>query len=55
MARVTREQREAWLEAARAQKRGGRAQAAARVAKSIGPNKAAGHKGGIMRQGSKRG
>jgi hypothetical protein len=47
--------KKAWLEAARGKAAGSRGPAAGRNAKGIGPNKASGHKGGISRQGSKRG
>ena len=55
--KLDRDQREAWLRAARSQ--GGHAgrgtASSVRALKGIGPNKACGHKGGISRQGSKRG
>lgn len=56
-----RAQREAWLRAMRAKEartRGGGAQRGGmdvRAQRGMGPNKACGHKGGISRQGSKRG
>ena len=47
--------RRAWLEAAREKKGRPRGPVQRSNAKGIGPNKASGHKGGIARQGSKRG
>lgn len=54
-----RAQREAWVRALREKEaRGGRGRMGGmdvRAKKGMGPNKACGHKGGISRQGSKRG
>lgn len=54
-----RREREAWLRALREREaHSGRAQRGTmdvRAKKGMGPNKACGHKGGISRQGSKRG
>jgi|GEM_PF-868523 len=49
-------QRERWNAALKAKQGGKPHQAMGKqVGKGIGPNKACGHKGGICRQGSKRG
>ena len=50
-------ERERWREALQAKRGGNRPQMAMNKqgGKGIGPNKACGHKGGICRQGSKRG
>ncbi len=46
--------KKAWLDAVK-KKQQPRSQAIRSNMKGIGPNKASGHKGGISRQGSKRG
>ena len=55
MAKGTNPQKELWANALKA--KGGRPQKAlgTQPGKGLGPNKACGHKGGISRQGSKRG
>lgn len=54
---LERDRRRAWLRAMK-EKEGrtsGMRGMSVRTAKGIGPNKACGHKGGICRQGSRRG
>lgn len=49
------QQKEAWRRAMAAKSQRAQGPARAGVQKGMGPNKAAGRKGGIRRQGSKRG